>query len=92
MAVDDTGTFTHQHSLAVDDFGGVHFAYYETVGADLRYALLSPTGTWTRRTLDASGTTGLSPSIDLDSTGRAHIAYWRGTTSDLAHATGVECW
>jgi hypothetical protein len=89
---DDTGWYTRTvdsqttssgfwdgiNSLALDEDGFPHIAYYDFIDAgyegNLRYTYQDATG-WYAQTVDASGRVGNHPSLALDSEGRPHISY-----------------
>lgn len=77
-------------SLALDEAGQVHVAFYDALNQSLGYAVRTTTG-WQIETVDAGdGAVGWGNSIALDSQGRPHIAYNGGTSGVLkyAHWTG----
>lgn len=81
----------HRTAIAADRLGGLHFVYHSPASSRLRYARRAPDGVWSRRDLDASGSTGLTPSVTVAPDLRVHVAYWIGATRDLGYATARFC-
>ena len=75
-------------SLALDNLGVPHVAYYDSQYGDLWYAT-RPTHDepWTRYIVDQEGDVGNSASIDVDASGAVHITYFDNTRATLKYAT-----
>ena len=65
-------------SLALDDAGQPHIAYYDGVASDLRYARRDANG-WHVQVVAADGAVGLHASLALDAAGWPHIAFYDDT-------------
>ena len=72
-------------SMALDDAGKPHVAYYSPNGGNLMYAVLGAEY-WSITTVDAAGDVGIYTSIAVDSNGRPHISYWDKTNGNLKYA------
>jgi len=101
MVIDSSGLFGMFTSLALNVSGFPIISYYDgTPNLDLKFAI-SPTldgsGTWTRFTIDSSGTVGQYPSLTLNVSGFPIISYYDNTNFDLKFAisptlTGSGTW
>lgn len=69
-------------SLAVDDAGQGHVAFYDSVTRNLKYAVREAGG-WQVTTADDGYYTGIDPSLGLDAAGYAHISHVSGTIHRL---------
>lgn len=87
-AVDSNSTVTSMTSLAVDSSGKIHIGYYDSTGADLKYATNS-SGAWVTSTVDSGGDVGTSLSLALDSNGKVHMTYRDNTNLDVKYATNT---
>ena len=70
FAVEDTTGVGLYVKMAVDPAGGIHLAYYNNNGADLKYAYISPSDLTSKKvtkvqTVDAYLSTGARPTIDV---------------------------
>lgn len=68
-------------SLKIDPAGLAHIACRDHVRSDLVYFKSSPSGAWTRETVDTDGDAGRFASLALTSDGRPVVAYldfWNG--------------
>ncbi len=75
-------------SLALDDAGGAHLAWFDGDAGALRYALVPPSGPWSRETVDdGPGNRGTYASLALDVAGAPRIAYRDETAGALRCAT-----
>jgi hypothetical protein len=75
------------NDIVRDDFGGVHFAYFDAAERVLKYAYKAPNGLWNAAvTVDAAPESGHYLSIAVDASGRPGIAYFDGTMGDLKYA------
>lgn len=61
-------------SLALDNAGQPHVAYYDRSSGHLRYAVRTPTG-WSSHVVDSQGDVGRFTSIALSPDGRPQISY-----------------
>lgn len=89
QTVDSSVTF-ETVSLALDANGYPCISY---CGAkyDLMFARWNGTS-WTTRTIDSVGTTGLFSSLAFDASGNAHIAYMDFTNKELEYAKFTTSW
>jgi len=75
------------NDIVRDEFGGVHFAYFDAAERVLKYAYKAPNGLWNAPvTIDPAPETGHYLSIAVDPSGRPGIAYFDGTMGDLKYA------
>jgi uncharacterized delta-60 repeat protein len=75
------------NDIVRDDFGGVHFAYFDAAERVLKYAYKAPNGLWNAPvTIDPAPESGAYLSIAVDANGRPGIAYFDGTMGDLKYA------
>lgn len=73
--LEDAGFF---NALKVDDYNGVHIAYYNDTSDDLEYAYKSPTTqAFAIEPVDRFESVGPFTSLAVDERGRPHIAYIR---------------
>lgn len=72
-------------SLALDEKGRPHIAYFDNSALDLKYAFRDQ-GSWIVETVDAAGSVGLYCSIAVDAQGRPHISYQDVTNLNLKYA------
>lgn len=83
---DGSGSFA---SMALDDDGHVHIAYYYITDHELRYATDTGGTEWDVATVDSAGeSTGWFSSIDVAADGIPHIGYTNGFEHDLVYAGG----
>ncbi len=74
-------------SLARDDNGGLHFAYYDSRTQSLRYAYRAINGRWSNATtIDSTAGAGQQLSLGLDASGNPSIAYYDAFHGDLRYA------
>jgi PKD repeat protein len=78
----DVGMFT---SIAVDSSDKPHISYYESTGANLKYAWWTGTG-WGIEIVDSTGDVGQYCSIALGEKDYPHISYYDKTNGDLKYA------
>ncbi|HYO10740.1 MAG TPA: choice-of-anchor D domain-containing protein [Tepidisphaeraceae bacterium] len=86
----DLGKNGNANDMAYDKQGNLHFAYYDAVAKNVRYAVRSASsGTWSAvQTVDTTGDdVGGWLSIALDSSDKVGIAYFDGSRGDLRYAT-----
>jgi len=82
-------------SLAVDEAGDNHIAYYDRSNGDLWYATsrigtnCGPGNSWMCYPIDAANDVGQYASMYVDSAERFHIAYYDATTDMLKYAVDV---
>jgi hypothetical protein len=78
-------------TMALDNLGRPHVAYYVEGDGDLHYRYKGATGWTAPETIDSLGDRGEFASIAVDSAGHAHVAYYdRGsTTGNLMYATNA---
>ena len=74
-------------SIAIDEDGMAHIAYYDQTNGDLRYAKQRTPDGWDYHTVDSPGNVGANCALALDSLQRPHIAYRDATNSTLKYAT-----
>lgn len=72
-------------SLALDEAGNPHIAWYDTAVQDLKYAHHDGSS-WHFATIDDAGDVGQYPDIEVDNLGRIYIAYYDVTNQDLKYA------
>jgi len=73
-------------SLALDARNRPHAAFFEPIGADLRFASRDGAG-WDIQAVETAGVTGLEPSLALDALGEPHVSYHLGGgVGDLRYA------
>ncbi len=72
-------------SLALDDQGMPHIAYFDQKNGDLKYAYYSEEQ-WHKQIVDNIGLVGLEPAIAIDKKGLPHIAYLDADAYDLKYA------
>lgn len=82
--VDEGGAFEKTSSIAVDEAGNVHIAYFDDYEIDNvtygRLCYANNVDGWTVVTVDNStAMVGMNPSLALDSEGWAHISYYDNT-------------
>lgn len=70
-------------SIAVDNAGIVHIAYYDATGWDLTHAMKTDDG-WSYETIDAGADEGAA--LVLDTEGTPHVAYGDWETGELWYA------
>ncbi len=75
-------------SLAADDSGAIHLAFYDDA-ADLVYARRPSGGAWTFVPVDFFGNTGLWSSLAVDATGKARVTYVDVTGARIRYATNA---
>ncbi len=86
--VDGQGDVGEQSSIAVDEDGFVHIAYYDDSNGTLNYA--NNVEGWSTAVVDnSSSKVGMYPSIALDSEGFVHISYYDHVNQDLRYATNA---
>jgi len=76
-------------SIAIDQFGRVHIAYYDWKSYDLNYAW-RVNNRWNIETADPDGVVGAYASLDLDSNGYPHISYMDRKNLDLKYAKKLQ--
>jgi hypothetical protein len=81
-AIEGIGDFT---SMALDQLGRTHVAYFDQSRDALVYAFQTQSG-WRTELVDGAGKVGWYASLQLDSRGDAHIAYYDATNGSLKYA------
>ena len=82
-AIEGIGDYT---SMALDQLGRTHVAYFDVTRDALVYAFQTQNG-WRTELVDAHGMTGWYASIALDARGNARIAYYDATVGVLKYAS-----
>ena len=79
---------TGANDLAFDQYGVLHFAYYDPTVKNIKYATRSTSGLWSAtETIDKSGNdVGATMSLAVDPTGKPSIAYYDAGEGDLEYA------
>jgi hypothetical protein len=83
------GANGNANDLAYDSTGVLHFAWYDTLAKNVKYATRSTSGVWSAvQTVDTTGDdVGGWLSIAIDSNNRAAVAYFDGSRGDLRYAS-----
>ena len=84
----DVGVNAQSNDLAFDQYGVLHFAYYDPAVRNIKYATRSTGGLWSAtETIDKSGNdVGGTLSLAVDPTGKPSIAYYDASEGDLEYA------
>jgi hypothetical protein len=86
--VANNGHIALEPSIAVDQTGKLHVAFYDYDDEYLKYAVKDG-DSWTLSTIDNRRGTGITPSIAVDGNGHVHISYYDGAFNELMYATNV---
>ena len=82
LSIDGIGEYT---SVALDQMGRAHVAYFDPARGALVYAFQTQSG-WRSELVDADGVEGWYASLALDSHGNARIAYYSVSAGALKYA------
>lgn len=81
------GVAGSENDIAFDQFGVMHFVYYDNNSRTMKYAVKSPNGNWsTPIEIDPAQGVGTELSLKLDSYGAPRVAYLDSPNGDLKFA------
>lgn len=88
VTADLVGQFGNGNTLARDDYGLLHFAWFDSSLRTLRYAVQRPSGAWSaiQSPDNLAPDQGQYVSIAFDQRGRPAMAYFDGFAGDLRYA------
>jgi len=86
QVIDNSGDTGQYLSLAEDNNGILHAAYYDVQNGDLKYARRDLSGVWSTTTIDSKNTVGLYPSIAIGADNQPAISYYYKNNGDLRFA------
>jgi hypothetical protein len=83
----NVGVDGKDNSVELDDYGVLHFTWFDVTARNLKYATRSAGGLWSAvQTIDANVDAGSYVSLELTSSGKPAMAYYDARNADLKYA------